>query len=344
MDGIGGVGTDEGRRMQGYGRRVMEAAVRHMVAGDAALTMLYGIPEFYDRFGYVPAGPEHLIHMAAPAGDAAPGLPGGWVARPAEMGDIARLEALYESQTAEAVGAGIRTDRSYSTRRMREAASNKDERLAVVVGPNARIRGYAWHGGGFWASDVLERDFPEAWVVSEALAADSEAADAVLALCLQRAGARHTGALIAAPPEGLIASSAQRLGATFERRYQRSGGSMARILSLDRLFGAIAPELRRRTRAAGLRMTRPLRIATEYGSVTVAGGSEKPPAPSGVEGPESDAISIPASELARAVLGACPPEDVLSRTATPRVPPRLRMLFAALFPQRSPHMYVPDRY
>jgi hypothetical protein len=61
-------------------------------------------------------------------------------------------------------------------------------------------------------------------------------------------------------------------------------------------------------------------------------------------GPESDAISIPASELARAVLGACPPEDVLSRTATPRVPPRLRMLFAALFPQRSPHMYVPDRY
>lgn len=63
MDGIGGVGTEPESRNQGYARRVLQAAIRRMSAGDAALTMLYGISNFYERFGYVQAGPEHLVSL-----------------------------------------------------------------------------------------------------------------------------------------------------------------------------------------------------------------------------------------------------------------------------------------
>src|ERR1041385_4071760 len=59
MDGIGGVGTDEEYRNRGYSRRVLEATVEHMQRGDAALSMLYGIRDFYPKFGYVTAGPDH---------------------------------------------------------------------------------------------------------------------------------------------------------------------------------------------------------------------------------------------------------------------------------------------
>src|SRR5215211_2455125 len=53
MDGIGGVGTDEPFRRRGYSRRVMVAAVDAMRSGDAALSTLYGIQDFYPKFGFV---------------------------------------------------------------------------------------------------------------------------------------------------------------------------------------------------------------------------------------------------------------------------------------------------
>src|SRR3954471_6961636 len=52
MEGVGGVGTDEAYRSKGYSRRVLEASVAHMIEGDAALSMLYGIRDFYTKFGY----------------------------------------------------------------------------------------------------------------------------------------------------------------------------------------------------------------------------------------------------------------------------------------------------
>ena len=63
MDGIAGVGTHEKHRMKGYSRRVFEAAVPPMAAGDAAITMLYGIRDFYPKFGYATAGPGHHIYL-----------------------------------------------------------------------------------------------------------------------------------------------------------------------------------------------------------------------------------------------------------------------------------------
>src|SRR3954469_12901323 len=61
MDGIGGVETEEEHRNRGYSRRVMETAVEMMRAGDAALSTLFGIEDFYHKFGYATTGAEWTV-------------------------------------------------------------------------------------------------------------------------------------------------------------------------------------------------------------------------------------------------------------------------------------------
>src|SRR5215211_4927437 len=61
MDGIGGVGTEEEFRNQGYSRRLMETAVQQMQQGDAVLSTLFGIQDFYQKFGYETTGPEYSV-------------------------------------------------------------------------------------------------------------------------------------------------------------------------------------------------------------------------------------------------------------------------------------------
>lgn len=63
MDGIAGVFTDEEHRNKGYARRILEATIPWMASRDATLTSLYGIPNFYPKFGYVPAGPDNLFFL-----------------------------------------------------------------------------------------------------------------------------------------------------------------------------------------------------------------------------------------------------------------------------------------
>src|SRR5215213_10701785 len=89
MDGIGGVGTEEEFRNQGYSRRLMETAVQQMQQGDAALSTLFGIQDFYQKFGYETTGPEYSVIlplMNSPA--ARHSLPCEWRFRPLTADDM----------------------------------------------------------------------------------------------------------------------------------------------------------------------------------------------------------------------------------------------------------------
>ena len=55
MGGIGGVNTKESHRMKGYARRLLSDTVSYMTEQGYDVTMLFGIPDFYDKFGYIPA-------------------------------------------------------------------------------------------------------------------------------------------------------------------------------------------------------------------------------------------------------------------------------------------------
>lgn len=349
MDGIGGVGTEPERRRQGFASRVLHAAIRRMKAGDAALSMLYGIPDFYERFGYTQAGPEHAVYVD-PDPEAEP--PAGWSLRPAMPEDVPALRAVYEEATNGAVGAAVRNEDAHVWRalsgRLAEGASVE---CAVAVGPNGKIGGYVRKGEGFWAVEVLARDEPTCTVFGEAHAIGPEAADAVLTHCVRSTrcvDGEQQPVLLPIPHDGAVAHAAMLRRARFVRAFSPSGGSMALVLDGARLLQSIAEELAARLRSVRLRLLRPLEVLVDDEPLTMrmARGKllfEKDSASGAGAGTPTDLWRTSHSDLAKLALGALPPEDVLCRSCH-ACSERVQTLVCALFPERCAHMYLPDRF
>jgi hypothetical protein len=144
---------------------------------------------------------------------------------------------------------------------------------------------------------------------------------------------RHV--LLTHPPEGSVAAAAALGDARLLRSSARSGGSMARVLNVERLLVALAPELRRRLgQAAPPAGGWPdsIRFATEVGEGTLhLGGTGSP-----------RRVDLPGTTLARMALGAYDPADLLVRAGV--ADDGVRRVLVALFPRRHPHLYPPDRY
>jgi hypothetical protein len=370
MDGIGGVGTDEEHRRRGYSRQVLEATVRRMREGDAALSMLYGIRDFYPKFGYATAGPDHFIRLTDLSPDAA--MPAGWSARSIAPGDLATARRLYDLSTARTVGASVRREdgEGHTWSRLRKVAEGTaDDACRVVVNPEGVVAGYVWQGKPFWYHDMLRHDHSNALILSEVMAAGPAAADAALAACriwaAEEARRREKPVrevLLSHPPEGLVAAAAMRQDAAIDLRFSACGSSMARVLNVERLLRALAPELAARAQAARLPIAGTLRIeavdeeTTPVEAPPFAGGATleigpdgvtvapRPPSVTGHRAPGADfTLRLPQAELARLALGVFPPGDVLARLPSP--PDAVTAeLVGFLFPRRHPHMWIPDRF
>lgn len=346
MDGIGGVGTDEAHRNKGYSRRVLEAAVRRMNEGSAVLSTLYGIRDFYPKYGYATVGPEHVVHLTEPTRGAP--LPDGWRVRPVAADDLPAVRRLYERTTDGAVGAVVRGEDAPAWSRLRETAGKGEaDECRVVAGPSGEVEAYAWTGGDHWWMRFWRNDNPGCLLFAEVFADGPEAADAVLAACRAWA-AEGEGApreiRIAMPPEGPVAMAAMLHDARVTREYTRAGNFMGRTLGVSKLLSALAPELSLRLGASGIRSTGVLDIRTDEGGAALAFGPEgvrvaDGPTPSG----ERLAVRLPQAELARLALGGFPPEPLLARLLAPPGE-RTEELLSTLFPHRHPHVYAVDRF
>ena len=61
IGGIGGVSTDRNHRNKGYSRMCMEAAVDWMSSNGFDMSFLFGIRDFYDKYGYTTCMPDHTF-------------------------------------------------------------------------------------------------------------------------------------------------------------------------------------------------------------------------------------------------------------------------------------------
>lgn len=342
MDGIGGVGTGDEYRHRGYSRRVLEAAVDYMVSGDAALSMLYGIPDYYHKFGFATAGPDHSIRL--PLAVDGPTRPQGWKWRMATEADVTRLQCIHESACRGEVGSSIRPTGAFQWKRLADAAAGATQDACLVVeDPQGAVCAYAWQGKGVWAVDVLDRDDPAAAHFGEVMATSQEGAMALLASLYEwargNAGDR-TELRLSTPHDGVVAHAAALCDAEFRRQHGATGGSMARVLNVDRLVTALLPELSDRLARSRHPWQGCLRITTPMGDfdLVLAGGAVA----RAEEGRLPDLVAeLPQQDLARLALGAYAPSSLASvREAGTQA----GELLSALFPQRCPHMHLGDRY
>ena len=64
MGGIGGVWTDPQHRKQGHMRAVMNRAVQFMRDEGFEVSLLFGITDFYPRWGYATMIPDQRLTIA----------------------------------------------------------------------------------------------------------------------------------------------------------------------------------------------------------------------------------------------------------------------------------------
>ncbi len=106
MGGIEGVNTTEGHRNKGYSRRVMEATMAFMNENGYDVSMLFGIPNFYHKFGYATAIPETYVEFdTKDVPTAAP----TYQVRKFQTEDAPKIVDLYSANNAERTGTPLRT-------------------------------------------------------------------------------------------------------------------------------------------------------------------------------------------------------------------------------------------
>lgn len=341
-DAIAGLGTEEGHRRQGYARQVMDAAISHMAEGEAGLSVLHGIRDFYHRFGYVSAGPSYVLSVGTTV-NAALTMPLGFRGRACTEEDIPALQRLYDSNTRDAAGAAIRPPGGFVWAKLK--ASLPADECRVVEDVQGQVVAYAWRARDCWA--VRAFDDPndsDSFTVGEVMAVDALAADAILAACRAWAAeevARTNEPIeqlrFPQPPVGPVAAAAKLQQAFSLQRYQPHGGFMARIINLERLLTALSPELTRRHQESSLAFSGVLSLHTEIGTASL------PLNYSTAAGRKQEiSVSLTQGGLTRLVFGTTTPDDVLDREGISKED-LSRPLFRVLFPPACPHIYLPDQ-
>jgi GNAT superfamily N-acetyltransferase len=345
VDGIGDVETAESHRGRGFGRRVMEAAVAQMEHGESALSMLYGITDYYPKFGFVTSGPEATLSL--PLLNEPVALPAGWNVRGFESDDLPALQVLYERATLNAVGTAVRPNGGYPWGALLDSVQGGTSNdCRVIVSPDGAAVGYVWRGEELTFVRLHSGYQPDALILAEAVAEEGTAADLAIQVC------RSWGAEVAAsqsrtvsevmlfmPAEGAVADAARHVPSTFRQGYGPDGGWMARVLNAERLFRALQPELSFRLTQAGLSVKGSIRMVTDAGSVTLdcEGGLRL------VSGGGTRTVNLPQTTLVRLALGAYRPQDLLRRLDSP-MGEEMENLLATLFPKREPQLYLADRF
>jgi len=114
--GISGVATDPRARKHGVASALMRAALEASRKAGLGFSLLFGIPDFYHRFGFVPA-------WATPVGGIETArMPKAkpWRARKAKSADFAAMTALYHSIYGNFYASALRTPECFALRKQAE--------------------------------------------------------------------------------------------------------------------------------------------------------------------------------------------------------------------------------
>jgi len=253
--GIADVETKEHCRRRGYMRQVLERAAALMRQEGYDISALFGISDFYPRWGYASVFPEtRLIIATKDAGRAQPAYP----LRRLGRDELAATLELYRRNNALRTGTVVR-------RRDRWAGFRHGSRYrwpTNVYGAfdaRRRLMGYA----------VLDRSPAEA-IVCEVGYRSEEVFGSLLAIAARQARRVHAEQIqVLAPADHPFVEFCQQLGCRLMLQYNRNGGAMARIINLQTCFTRLAPELTRRLRSSRFDWRGRLAIKSDIGEVTL---------------------------------------------------------------------------
>lgn len=323
--GIGGVGTMEEQRMKGYSRRVMEYAIEYMTERGYSVSMLFGIPDYYIKWGFASTLPHCKITMPLRNAE---GARLGLYARPMTNDDASAVLDIYEL-----------------TNRFR-------------TGPLKRYKGewFKFRKGSSWGiladGTVFEDEsgrivaycasdrWPRIMRLTEVGAVEDSFYEHVLRYACNIAYLKKATELeIYVPYDHPFAELCKSLGCTMEIDYPYASDGMGRIMNLHSTFESLIPEFEERLEKNNTKaLPSKISIKTDIGYVTLE-ISDSEISVSEVE--SENWIELPQWVLMQLILGYRCSHNVLIDSVV-RHGGRVREALEVLFPSGCPYIWHSD--
>lgn len=294
------------------------ASIEAMRAAGYDVTMLFGIDDYYDRFGYVNAWAEQ-----------------DWFVRTSDLPSERPRAAL----------------RRFSPRDMDGLKTLYDRAYARATGTAVRQRFPLPHGGAKWDQHLWldGRRKPAGYVVTEArdarLTCHEQAGDVdgvlrALGQLARKAGCHHVR-LLTLHGTGPLAARLRLMNCRVETSFRRCGGSMIAVLNLHTTLRKLTRELSRRLKRSPLADWRGRLLiadARDKATLVINRGDVHVAAPTrtkhAIRGDEA---------LARLLIGSDGPDGVIDAAGI-RPTGDGRALARVLFPDERPNLCNLDRY
>jgi predicted acetyltransferase len=332
MAGIGGVHTEREHRMKGYMRVLFQDTVDYMTEQGHDVTMLFGIPAFYDKFGYATCMGNYRVNVATRDAEDAAAEAGAEMRaltpRPVTPDDMPGIVACYTAENATRTGPVLRDPADFTTF---PHGTNWGTPTEAVLWEDETgdLLGYL----------VCDRS-KTAVTVAEVGTSDPALYPTILTYLAKQAiekRCEHIGAIL--PTDHAFAEYLQRFGSEWEIAYPRYGDGMLRILNQPELFEKLAPELARRI--AGMAEARPIALETDLGAVTLIPEANGLRCTPGI-GAEAR-LTLSQDKLTQLVMGYRSIRDVLNSSEVTMTGDALSTL-AALFPKDVAFVWSADHF
>jgi hypothetical protein len=315
--GIGSVATNGGYRKKGFLREVANATLDALRESDYDISLLFGIPDFYEQFGYCRAWTwlNATIETAR--------ISGSTVRARLEQGRSgarADLAALYNRENGILTGTAVRP--------AFPLGNPLTESDVYVWKQNKEVAGFVFVGGTGNTLDV------RSWAGDPEmiLAVTKRLATARLASSVQFQWIHY---------QSKLARFLRQLNCTFKSDYCSSGGPMIRIASLRRFVTRLRPELENRLRRSYLSAWRgdlflnnrqeAVTLRIDEGKIQILRGA---PSPNSISGGE---------EIAQLMFGTDEPQQTVDAGRI-RLRGQAKVLVPVLFPNQHPALSAWDRF
>lgn len=321
VGGIAGVGTDRQYRNQGLASRVLEASLALMLREGYEVSVLFGIQDFYHRFGFATCIPEHNLRLDTCDAER---VSKQLRLRPYRKADRAAITRLYNRQNEGRTGSVVRDPKTWK-------GIEKGSGFGVEAGIQVAVNG-ADQVQGYVVYDAV----PDRCRAAELGGQGAPVFDTLLWFLARRAvELRREQISLSLPPDHPFAHHCRPLGCKVDTQYPRNAGPMGRIINLQGCMEKVLPELGRRWQG-----TQSLGIKTDLGTCVLQG--QRGRLRLGQE-PFRSGLRLGQETLLQLLMGYCAPGELLAagRLQAPRP---CHALLERLFPLTQAHMWWPDRF
>jgi predicted acetyltransferase len=232
MAGIGDVYTEREHRMKGYMRYLYEDTLTYMTEQGYDVSMLFGIPDFYTKFGYAVCLPQVTFTIKTRDAEAAEAEIDAGSPRPIESRDMEAVLALYASENAGRTGTLVRDPERFT-----------EFEKGTYWGVRAETSLWEDASGSLLGYAVWDKR-PTEVKVAEVEAWGAALFPAILrAMAAQAVEKRCEEITFHLPPDHAFSEFAQRFGISWKITYPRTSDGMMRIMNQRSLFEKLLPVL-----------------------------------------------------------------------------------------------------